>query len=96
MPNLERSSVAFMEPFGTPPPALCLRSAPDLAGYLDNLGELRPLGLLGENIALLGRGEAALRADAQALQTDIFRCLVDAPLDIVLGFQRAGFRRDQA
>jgi high-affinity iron transporter len=38
------------------------RSVPHLVRRLDDEAELRPLFFLGEDVAFLGRGEAALRA----------------------------------
>src|SRR5262245_32403303 len=39
-------------------------SSPDLAGDFDDHAQFRPLLVLGQDIALLGRGEAALRREA--------------------------------
>ena len=67
------------------------RSAPHLARRLDDLAQLRPLRLLGEDVALLGRRKAALRRERELLQRSEFRRFVDAALDVVLLFQRAVF-----
>src|SRR5690242_21962455 len=64
--------------------------APDLFRELDAAGELGPLLLLGQQVALLGRGEAALRRQAELLERGELRRLVDAALELVLALQRAG------
>ena len=64
-------------------------SSPDLLRHLDDHAQLRPLLVLGQDIALLGGGEAALRRQAELLEGDEFRRLVDAALELVLGFQPA-------
>src|SRR5262245_45425267 len=61
--------------------------APDLASGLDTQPELRPLLFLGEVVAVVRAGEAALRADAQVLERHELRRLVDAPLEDILGFE---------
>src|SRR4051794_26499879 len=73
-----------------------LLSSPHLVGELDDHAKLRPLFVLGQDIAFLGRGEAALRGEAQLIDVDILRRLVDAPLDVVLLFQRTTLRGDEA
>src|SRR4029077_18918989 len=71
-------------------------SAPDLAGNVNDHAELCPLLGFGENVALLGAGKAALRAEAELLD----RCepggFIDPPLDIVLALQAAALGGDQA
>ena len=47
-------------------------AAPDLLGDLDDHAQLGPLLVLGERVALLGRGEAALRREAELVEVDIF------------------------
>src|SRR5688572_23015938 len=74
---------------------ICL-SAPDLFGDLDHLTHLRPLLLLGEDVAFLGRGEAALRAERELLERGVLRGLVDAALDQVFRLERAALRGDHA
>ncbi len=49
-----------------------------------------------KHVAFFGRGEAALRRQAELIEGDVFGRLVDAALDVVLAFQLAGFRGDQA
>src|ERR1700704_6139227 len=71
-------------------------SAPHLVCDFDNLAELRPLRLLGEDVALLGRRKATLRRERELLQRSESRRFVDAALDVVLLFQRAVFRSDKA
>jgi hypothetical protein len=51
--------------------------------------------VLGQNIAFLGRGEAALRGPAQLIESDEFRRLVDPALDLIFVLERAGLGRDQ-
>src|SRR5262249_60402040 len=55
-----------------------------------------PLFVLGEDVAFFGRGEAALRRQAQLIQRDIFNRFVDALLDVAFVLKRAGLRRDQS
>ena len=43
-----------------------------------------------KHVAFLGRGEAALRREAELVERDVFRRLVDAALELVLRFERAG------
>src|SRR6266851_3558723 len=57
--------------------------APDLARNLDTARELGPLLLLGQQVAFLGAGEAALRRQAELLQGRELRGLVDAALELV-------------
>src|SRR6516162_9988984 len=66
-------------------------SSPHLIRHLHDPPQLRPLLVLGQDIAFLARGEAALRGEAELLERDEFRRLVDAAPDRVLGFQRAAF-----
>src|SRR5262245_56291315 len=75
---------------------LLFRLAPDLAGQVNDHPQLRPLFLLGEHVALLGRSEAALRRQAELLERCEFRRLLDAALHVVLLFERAALRRDKA
>src|SRR5262249_58739282 len=56
--------------------------APHLVGHFDDHPELRPLFVFREDVALLGRGEAALRAERQLIERDVFGRLVDAALDV--------------
>src|SRR3984893_1905448 len=71
-------------------------SSPHLFRHLHDPPQLRPLLVLGQDIAFLARGEAALRGEAERLASDEFRRLVDAALDRVLGFERAAFGGDEA
>src|SRR6516225_1943043 len=68
---------------------------PHLPRNLHDHAQLRPLFVLGENIALLGRGEAALRREAKLIDIDEFRRLIDAAFDRVLAFQPAGLAGDE-
>src|SRR5436190_15113056 len=69
--------------------------APDLVGDLHDPPQLRPLLVLGQDIALLGGGEAALRREAELIEVDVPRGLVDAALELVLGFERPALRGDE-
>ena len=53
-------------------------SAPDAGGGVDDVGELGPLLILGEGVALDGAGEAALRAEAELVERRVLGGLVDA------------------
>src|ERR1700690_3024228 len=64
---------------------------PHLLGDLADHLQLRPLLLFGETIAFFGRGEAALWREAELLEIGEPGGFLDAALDGVLGFQRAGF-----
>ena len=59
--------------------------APDLFGDLDHARELDPLVGFLEVVAMRGRGEAALMGERALLERHIFRRLVDALFDEVLG-----------
>jgi hypothetical protein len=48
--------------------------------------KLRPLLVLGQHIAFLGRGKAALRRQAELIERHIFRRLLDAAFDLVARF----------
>src|ERR671910_105627 len=64
--------------------------APDFRGDLDDQPELGPLLLLGQDIALDRRGEAALWGEAELLDRRVLRCLFDPPLELVLRLELAG------
>lgn len=66
-------------------------SLPD--GFCDLFDEAQfvPLLLLRQEVSLLGRGEAALRAEAELIERDVLRRLVDAGDNILLLFERARF-----
>ncbi len=57
--------------------------------------ELVPLLLLGEVVALLGRGEAALRRQAELVGVDEPGRVLDPPLELVLALQLAALGGDQ-
>src|SRR4051812_31297627 len=59
-------------------------SAPDLLGRLDDEPELVDLLLDRERVALDGRGEAALRGEAELLEVDVLDRLLDPALEQVL------------
>src|SRR5262249_37224945 len=69
---------------------------PDLAGDLDHVSELAPLLVLAHNVALLGAGEAALRAQVQAVEIDVAGRLLDPALDRVLRLERRKLAADEA
>ena len=71
-------------------------SAPDLLGDLHDLAQLGPLLLLAERVALDGRGEAALRREAELVDVDELRGLLDAALEQVLALELALLGRDEA
>src|SRR5262249_60315888 len=66
-------------------------SSPHLIRHLHDPPQLRPLLVLGQDIALLARGEAALRGEAELVEVDEFRGLLDAALERVLLLERAAF-----
>src|SRR5260370_21374023 len=69
---------------------------PHLARHFDAAAELGPLLVLGQQVALLGAGEAALRREAELFEGCELRRLVDAALELVLALQRTGLRRHDA
>src|SRR6516162_8517999 len=71
-------------------------STPNLARDIADHAQLRPLLVLGENIAFLGRGEAALRRETKLIEIGETGGLLDAPFDRVFTFQRAVLGRDQS
>src|ERR1700761_466614 len=73
----------------------CSCSSPNLVGELYDHPQLGPLLVLGQNVALFGRGEAALRRQAELVERDVLGRLVDAALDDVLAFELAGLGGDQ-
>src|SRR3954465_2773999 len=70
--------------------------APDLAGGLDDQPQLGELVVSRELVALLRGGEAALRRQAQLVDVDEPRGLLDAPLEHVLRLELRALGRDQA
>src|SRR4029450_3438673 len=71
-------------------------SSPDLVGEFDDHAQFRPFLLLGQDIAFLGRGEAALRRQAELLERSEFARFLDAALDGVLLLERAALGGDGA
>src|SRR3982751_3999603 len=69
---------------------------PDLARALDDARELRPLLVLGKEVAVVRAREAALGRQAQVLERHGPGRLVDAALERLLALQRAGLRGHQA
>src|SRR3984957_7001492 len=70
--------------------------SPDLSGDLPDHAQLGPFFVLGQYIAFLGRGEAALRRETKLVEFGELGCFRDAALERVFGFERAGLGRDQA
>src|SRR5580693_10370090 len=56
--------------------------APDLVGGLDDEAELRHLLVVGQRVALGGRGEAALAGQADLVQRHVLGRFVDAALEV--------------
>src|SRR6185437_1773246 len=69
---------------------------PDVPSHLDDARELGRLLGNGERVAALTAGEAALRAERELLQRTEFRSGLDAALELILGFQRAGLAGHQS
>src|SRR5262249_31412867 len=69
---------------------------PYLVGQFDDRPELRPLLVFREGVSLPGRGAAALGAERQLVERDVFGRLVDAALYVGFLLQRAGLRGDEA
>src|SRR3972149_6802693 len=72
------------------------RSAPDPARRLRDQLQLAPLLVPGEQVAEVGGGEAALRADRQVLDRYVLRRLIDAPPQLVDGLKLRLLRADEA
>src|SRR6185295_17383642 len=68
---------------------------PDFLRDLNHQFQLALLVVLAQPVADLARGEAALRREAEILQWDVFRRLVDALLQHILLLQRRRLGRDQ-
>src|SRR3954465_6198458 len=81
---------------GAPPPAARRGLGPHLARGLDDERELGPLLVLGQRVALDGRGEAALAREAELLDIDVAAGLLDAALEVVLALEVAALGRHQA
>src|SRR5579864_2796548 len=76
-------------------PLTCL-ATPHLRGHLDRKTKLGPLLVLGEDIALLGRGKSALRRERELIERRKFRGFGKPPLDVVLALERSAFGGDEA
>src|ERR1700722_1528766 len=70
--------------------------APPLVGDVDRELQLGPLLFLGEQIALFGGGEAALRGHRKLLQRHETGGLLQPALDVVLLLELAALRGDDA
>src|SRR5438270_10194451 len=64
------------------------RLSPDFARGLDDEAELGLLLFHCQRIAVDGRGEAALRAEAELVERHVFGRFVDAALQFVLALER--------
>src|SRR5579875_350075 len=73
----------------------CHRSTPYLTGDLDHHPQLCPLLIFREQIAFLGRSEAALRAEAELFDRNVLCRLVDAPFDQIARLEFAALRCHQ-
>ena len=71
-------------------------AAPDLVRNFDDHAQLGPLLILGQHVAFFGRGEAALRRQAQLLKRYKFSGFIDAAFDVVLRLQPPAFLRYEA
>src|SRR5262249_30594836 len=71
-------------------------SAPYLVGDLDREPQFGPLLVLGEDIPLLGRGEAALWRKRELIEGYEFRGFIEPALDVVLFLERAGLGSNEA
>src|SRR5438270_2327480 len=69
---------------------------PDLGGDLDDARKLRPLLVLGEQVAVVRAREAALRREAKVLERHELRRLVDAALQAFLRLEGARLGGDKA
>src|SRR5215475_10740288 len=69
---------------------------PHLVRQLNDHAKLRPLLVLGQNVSFFGRGEAALRRQAELIERDELRGFFDALLDIRARLEAARLRRYQA
>src|SRR5678816_2750959 len=72
-----------------------LSPAPNFLGQFHDHAELRPLLVLGEDIAFLGRCEAALRRETKLVDVDEFRGFVDPPFERILAFELAALGGDE-
>src|SRR6185312_3596718 len=70
--------------------------APDFFGDLHHFAHLGPLLVLGEDVALFRRGEAALRRERHLFHRHELRRLVEPALHRVLALERAALRGDDA
>src|SRR4051794_36689122 len=81
---------------GTRPARRSDGSAPDVRRDVDDGTDLGPLLLVGEDVALLRGGEAALRAERELLERDEGARVVDAVLDRVRVLEGAVLGGQQA
>src|SRR5881409_2232365 len=69
--------------------------SPHVARDLDDALELAPLLVLGQRVAVVRAGEAALRRQPQALERHVLGRFVDPAPQRVRRLERAGFRGHQ-
>src|SRR6476661_6721210 len=93
-PAVCREGAAYGSPLSRRRPHQSL--PPDLVRQLDNHAQLGPLLILCQHVAFFGRGEAALRRQAELIERDKFRGFFDALLDVRTRLQATRLRRDQA
>src|SRR5919204_1052668 len=72
------------------------RRAPHLVRGLDDKAQLRDLAGLLHGVAANAAGKSALRTECELLQRRILGRFIDASLELVLRFEVAALRRDQA
>ena len=70
--------------------------SPSLVGDLDHEAQLRGLLLDREGVALLRGCEAALGREAELVEIDVLRGLLDAPLHVVLVLELGALGGDEA
>src|SRR5262249_61659358 len=86
----------FCSPYSPLPVTGGGKLSPHLIRDLHDEPQLRPLFVVGENIAFFGRGEAALRRQAKLIEVDEFGGLIYAAFDVVLAFKGAALARYEA
>src|SRR5262249_28445270 len=70
--------------------------SPHLVRQFNDHAKLRPLLVFGQNVAFCGRGEAALRRQAELIERDELRGFFDALRDVRARLEAARLRRYQA
>src|SRR5262245_22501959 len=77
------------------PTTIALSSPPDFAGDVCDHPQFRPLLVLGQDIAFLGGGKAALRRETELLERSKFARFVDTAFYVVLLLERAALGGDE-